>query len=138
MDKLDDQLRNDAEAIDASVSPELAARIDASIHAIAPEYPKRARRRPDITWWLLSSLTGAVAVLLFFVVADNGNTPEAIQDPPSVVAAPNGGSAPPLVDVPLDVRTADFTEPLAEELENLKSDIDKAREKLGEDLRFTL
>lgn len=138
MDKIEDQLRNDAEAIDARVSPELAARIDASIHAIAPEYPKRARRRPDITWWLLSSLTGAVAVLLFFVVADNGNAPEATQNPPSVVAAPIEDAAAPLVEVPLDVRTADFTEPLAEELENLKSDIDKAREKLGEDLRFTL
>jgi len=45
---------------------------------------------------------------------------------------------PPLVVVPLDVRTADFAEPLAEELEKLKSDMEKAREKVGEDLRFTL
>ena len=138
MDKLERQLVEDAEAIEARVSPELQARIDASINAIATEYPKRARRRPELTWWLISSLTGAVAVLLFFVIAGGGNTPELNQEPPSVVAAPPDDALPPLVDVPLDVRTADFTEPLAEELENLKSDIDKAREKLGEDLRFTL
>jgi hypothetical protein len=138
MDKFEDQLRKDADAIEARVTPELSARIDASIHAIAHQYPKRTRRRPDVTWWFLSSLTGAAVVLLLFVVMDKGGAPDVAPEQPAVVSAPEERTIPPLIEVPLDVRSADFTEPLAEELDNLKSDFDKAREKLGEDLKFTL
>jgi hypothetical protein len=37
----------------------------------------------------------------------------------------------------LDVRNADFTSPLEEELLNLQSDLEKARKSVREDLDFT-
>ena len=39
--------------------------------------------------------------------------------------------------VPLTVAPADFTDPLAEELEAMKSDLERAREAVEKDLRFT-
>lgn len=138
MDRIEEQLKEDARAIDATVPPALAARIDASIDTVAPRYPRGARPRSAFTWWLLSSLTGAAAVLLVFLLLDGGGSQTPAQRPPAVVSKPAPEAVSPPVEIPLDVRTAEFTEPLAEELENLKSDFEKAREKLGEDLRLTL
>lgn len=139
MDKLERELKKDAEAIRADVSPELAARLDASIRAAAPVAGKRRRSRTAFSWWWLSSLSGVAAALLLIAflnrgespsIVPEGQTPVADEKPPVTVV--------PISDVPLEVRTVQFAEPLADELDNLKSDLEKAREKLAKDLRLTL
>jgi hypothetical protein len=58
----------------------------------------------------------------------------------TLASSPPTATEPPLLaplPVPLDIRTADFASPLAEELERLQSDIEKARESVREDLDFT-
>lgn len=147
MDDFEERLKRDASAIDDRVPPELAARIEASLRGVTPELPEAERARtPETRWWLLSSLTGVAAVLLV-IVAINRPEPASTPGQPTRDAtlvdtqpAPVGSSDPtaaPLVEVPLAVRPADFTEPLADELEAVKSDIEKARRSLEEDLRFT-
>ena len=60
-----------------------------------------------------------------------------VAEPVAVEPTPDVNVAP-LAEIPLDIRSAEFADPLAEELENLKSDFEKAREKLGYDLGRTL
>ena len=154
MDNLDERLKADAESIPAEVSPELASRLKAAVEATRPivqpqaEAPERSPLS-SFTWWWMSSLSGAAAMLLivFFVFRGADDASPGVGTAPAPIAStsePAGAEmtpavriAPP-VDIPLTVQTADFAEPLEEELENLKSDIEKARAKLGDDIRFSL
>ena len=138
MDKLERELKRDAEAIRADISPELAARLEASIRAAAPSRRPR-RSRASFAWWWFSSLSGVAAAFLLIVFLNRNETPSAVPE----MQTPVAGDRPPVIvvpitDVPLEVRTVEFAEPLADELENLKSDLEKAREKLASDLRLTL
>ncbi len=152
MDNFERRLKADAEAIDGQVTPDVAARIEASLRGVTPEQPpaRRQSRPVEFRWWLLSSLTGVAAVLLV-VVALNRPTandspvplPESVVDieslPPTPLpesATPDGTSVEAAI-VPLTVAPADFTDPLAEELEAMKSDLERAREAVEKDLRFT-
>ncbi len=152
MDEFERRLKEDAEAIDVTVSPALEQRIAASVHAVgAPAPAKPPERRFDLRWWFFSTLTGAAAVLLVVVAANwpgRGNVPaEPPTEPPTIAATPGAGVTatpdpsvsagnPPLLQ-PLDVRTAEFADPLSQELEAIKSDLEKARSELEDDLRFT-
>ncbi len=140
MDEFERRLKRDADAIEAGATPELRARIDASIHAIEPIRPtaKKPGSSPVNLWWA-SSLTGLAAAVMVIVLINwnqPGNEPipeEAMADmtvPPDTVLH----TPPPA----LDIRTADFTSPLEEELVKLQSDIEKARESVKKDLDFTL
>lgn len=140
MDEFERKLKDDADRIEATVSPALQARLDATVHALEPKSTSTLNSQPGIGWWWLSSLTGVAAALLLIVYLNRGDdigdaTPVAVDSTDNVAIAP-------LVDVPLDVRSAEFAggfaDPLAEELENLKSDFEKAREKLGYDPGGTL
>lgn len=140
MDDFEKRLKRDADAIQASVSPELRARIDASLHGIEPIRPATPRSTPVRLWWA-SSLTGLAAAVLVIVLV-NWNRPAADSPPADTVASspPPTATEPPLatpMPVPLDIRTADFASPLEEELERLQSDIEKARESVRKDLDFT-
>ncbi len=140
MDEFEKRLKRDADAIEVGVTPELRARIDASIHGIEPIRPagRKAGSSPISLWWA-SSLTGLAAAVMVIVLInwnrpDNEPVPvETVADmtvPPDTVLH----TPPP----PLDIRTADFTSPLEEELVKLQSDIEKARESVKKDLDFTL
>lgn len=137
MDEFEKRLKRDAGAIQATVPPELRARIDASLEGIEPlkTAPRRSHSRSPSLWWA-SSLTGLAAAAMV-IVAINWNQPE-----PSPVVAPVADTVvPPQPDpgIPaptLDIRTADFTSPLEEELDRLQSDIEKARESVRRDLSF--
>jgi len=139
MDEFEKRLKRDAEAIQASVSPQLRARIDASLHGIEPIRTATPRTSPVKLWWA-SSLTGLAAAVLVIVLV-NWNRPAVESTPAGTLASsPPTATEPPLLTpltVPLDIRTADFASPLAEELERLQSDIEKARESVREDLDFT-
>ena len=132
MDKLAKRLREDAERIDATISPELDERISASLRAVTPARAAD-ERRPVRSWtfWLASSLTGAAAAIVLLVGLNMRDT--------SVETAPVAANStiPNIVEVPvfdLHAETAVLTSPLSEELEALQSDLRKAEEKLREDI----
>lgn len=142
MDDFEKRLKRDADAIEAEVSPELRARIDASLHGIEPVRQVRPETTPVNLWWA-SSLTGLAAAILVIVLI-NWNQPGADVTLDETVADSRTGAELPTepdlqTDEPpmLDIRTADFASPLEIELENLQSDIEKARESVRKDLDFT-
>ena len=135
MDDLERQLKNDAADIDAQVSPELARRIEASLHAA--ERAERPRRAAPDTFrlWLLSSATGAAAALLVIAMLwrfGGATGPEEVQSTANIV--PEVPPTPAEI-FQLNAETAEFTGPLEDELENLRSDFEKARQNVEQDLR---
>ena len=141
MDDFEKRLKRDAEAIHAEVSPELKARIDASLHGIEPIQQAR-REPPSVNLWWASSLTGLAAAVVVIVLI-NWNQPGPDVAPVETVAElPTEGDFPTEPDSLADpgllqFRTADFASPLEQELLKLQSDIEKARESVQDDLDFT-
>ncbi|HLU07414.1 MAG TPA: hypothetical protein VKZ91_12720 [Woeseiaceae bacterium] len=135
MDKLERRLRDDALQIRADVSPDLAVRIQESLRSARPM--PQARREFSLPLWLAASVTGAAAALAVIIlvnVGDIGKPPEAADSAPY--------SVPQYVnelrhELPLRATTADLTAPLEEEMKNLRSDLERARERLERDLEFT-
>ena len=130
MDKLARQLRDDAERIDASISPELDARISASLHAVSPVREASPRPR-SWSFWLASSLTGAAAAIAAIAFV-NMRQPEVAQ--PTAVAATEQDNAYTVPVFDLHAEAAVLTSPLSEELQALQSDLKKAEQKLREDV----
>lgn len=135
MDKLERRLKGDAGLIKAELSPELQERIRASLESTRVEnQPRRKSRTPGISLWLASSLTGLAAAALVIVLV-NWNSP--------VEPVEETGPAPGLTTLslqsgfPLNTETAEWTAPLEEELKNLQSDLEKARENVERDLRLS-
>ena len=135
------RLRADAGDIRAELSPEMRARIAASLQAVRELPPLRVAREtavgsPASNWWA-SGLTGVAAALLIILLI-NRNSNELVEAPAAEVAttvtpeiAERFGS------LPLKATTAELTGPLEEELEHLQSDLEKARQKVERDLRLT-
>jgi anti-sigma-K factor RskA len=132
MDKLARQLRDDAERIDASISPELDARITASLHAVTPvrEGQDQSRQR-SWSFWLTSSLTGAAAAIAAIAIV-NMRQPEIAEPAVVTVAEQSSSYTVPVFD--LKAETAVLTNPLSEELQALQSDLKKAEQKVREDV----
>lgn len=134
MGEFEKRLKRDADDIRATVSPELRARIDASLHGVQPIRKAKPQSAPAKLWWA-SSLTGlAAAVMIIAVVNWNRPAPET---PATVAENPQPAVTEPPLPVTLDIRTAEFTSPLEEELERLQSDIERARRSVRDDLDFT-
>ena len=128
MDKLAKRLRDDAERIDAPISPELDGRIQASLQGVRPETSRpRASGATPRWFWLASTLTGVTAALAAIVIV-NLRSPE----PGPVVA---DTQVPPLVlpDIQWRAEAAVLTSPLEQEVEDLQSDLKKAEEAVRED-----
>ena len=127
MDKLKQQLREDAAKIDVTISPELDDRIRASLEGVTPEKPRpQGARKPAVSLWWMSSLTGIAAALLVLVILDRNRPAPA----PEVQ---------PLAEVetlrpPLKIESAVLTAPLARELENLEADLRKAEQMVMADI----
>ena len=146
MDKLETRLKQDAAGIQAETSTELRTRIDASLHA-AREQRSTAYERParaTTSWWVSSvtGLTAAVLVIALFnwnrsaeqEVAAPAETLVSSQTPTDTVSLPQewlGGDG-----LLLNVESADLTRSLEEELLNLQSDLEKARENVERDVKF--
>lgn len=129
MDNLAAKLRQDAEQIDASISPELDERIQASLHNVTQERPTPRREATrSLSFWWASSLTGVAAALAVVVIV-NLRAP----DPAPAVTEPVAGTLV-LPSVPWNVRTAVLTTPLEQEIEDLQADLKKAEEAVKEDL----
>jgi hypothetical protein len=137
MDKTEQRLKRDAKRLGARVSPQLRARIDASLQGVAPKGERPNARDFDFSLWLAASLTGMAAAVL--VVVSMYRDVDRLPTPADDAVA---RSVPEYVreierELPLQVETADLTAPLEEELEDLKSDMKKARESVERDLDFT-
>jgi hypothetical protein len=142
MDEFEQRLKEDAASIRAQVSPELKARIASSVHAT-----QRLRKEVDVAddshdhrslpWWL-SGLTGLVAAVIIIALL-NRNTPV---DSVAPVEEQTAAVVPKFVkqlhtDFYLNAENADFTGPLENELEMLKSDLEKAKRNVAQDLKAT-
>ena len=143
MDDLKTRLKQDADEVQASTSPELRARIDASLHAArgSKAVTSMPATRPVSLWWV-SSVTGlTAAVLVILLINWNRPVEEETQDIAASVPTPiNAVSLPEewLVSDKflLNVEQADLTRSLEEELLNLQSDLEKARENVERDVKF--
>ena len=129
MDTVAERLRDDARAIEVSVSPNLDARIRASLEGTEPERPgaRRAPQRQPWFWWA-SSLTGVAAALAVVVIVNLG------RPDPAPPATPVGNPTALLPPVTWHVETAVLTSPLEQEMEDLESDLKKAEAALKRDI----
>lgn len=129
MDKLAKRLREDAERIDATISPELDDRIRASLQGVRPETTRSPASAAGPRWfWLASTLTGAAAAVAAIVII-NLRAPDPV---PVTAETP----VPPLVlpDIEWHAEAAVLTSPLEQEIEDLQSDLRKAEEVVKEDI----
>lgn len=129
MDKLANQLRQDAEHIEVTISDELDHRIAASLRSVTPQADADApaeRARPAGFWWA-SSLTGIAAAAAVIVIINSQPSVE-----PTAATPANIVAAVPVID--LKAETAAVTGPLQRELDALQSDIKRAEKKVKEDI----
>lgn len=126
MDKLAEQLKRDAENIDVRISDELDHRIEASLRSVAPD--QQARRRParPAGFWWASSLTGIAAAAAVIVIINSQQAESPTPAPEDVLAT--------VPSIDWQTETASLTGPLQQELENLRSDLEKAEKKVREDI----
>jgi len=132
MDKLAEQLKDDAARIDAQISDEFDRRMMASLQNVSPEIPDTPRvpRRPAAFWWA-SSLTGVLAALVLIAVF---NSRSEVADTPLL---PSGISPVSVADIPrIDwkAESAMLTRPLQKELLDLQADLKKAEEKVKKEM----
>lgn len=139
MDEFENRLKRDAAEIRAEVSPELRARIDASLRATEQIRPVPESRASGMNIWWASSLTGLAAAVAIIVLI-NWNQPATAPVPDTPVVARTVPVIPdesPDLSPPLLFKTADFASPLEEEMIRLQADIEKARESVKKDIDFT-
>jgi hypothetical protein len=137
MDEFENRLKRDAGAIQAGLSPELKARIDASLRATEQIRPVPESRTTGMNIWWASSLTGLAAAISIIVLI-NWNQPAPVTVEPvathTVPVMPDESAD---LNPPLLFKTADFASPLEEEMIRLQADIEKARESVKKDIDFT-
>jgi hypothetical protein len=139
MDEFEKRLKQDADAVEASVSPQLRARIDASLRGTERARATGPEKRPGSRLWWASSLTGLAATIAVIAVV-NMNRPDPA---PGAVPVADMPTVPdtvldfPLIPPELDIQSAEFADPLEEELLKLRADIEKARDSVREDIDFT-
>jgi len=138
MDEFEDRLKRDAYAIQADPGPELRARIDASLRATEQIRPVPESRDSGMNLWWASSITG-LATAIVVIVLINWNSPVTEVMPVEPVA---GDIVPDYIDeleslYSPPIKTADFTNPLEDELLRLQADIERARENVREDIEFS-
>lgn len=139
MDRLEQTLRDDAQKIEAKVSPEISERIMARVRDTQQKRDPAASEHAPFRWWWVSSLTGlAAAVTLLAVINWNTNTP--VVDGLDTTVAHTVPRPAEVFDnpLPLKLQQATVTTPLEEELQHLESDLEKARDLVRGDLRLNL
>ena len=129
MDNLAKRLREDAQQIESTISPEFDERIRASLQGINPESPARPEQTShSFSFWFASSLTGVAAAVAIIALVN-------LRGPEPVPAAT--GTAPLPLNFPAiewNARTAVLTSPLEQEIDDLQSDLKKAEEAVKQDI----
>ena len=142
MDKFENRLKRDADAIHAPVSPELRERIDASIRGTNRIQPVPDDGGPGHNLWWASSLTGLAAAAIVIVLI-NWNRPTTEPAPVEPVASVDNRTVPATFEEiqgfnpPRLIKTAEFATPLEEEMARLQADIERARATVRKDIEFT-
>ncbi|MEO1483471.1 MAG: hypothetical protein AAFU77_15295 [Myxococcota bacterium] len=126
MDELEKRLREDADAIDGTVSPELARRIAGALELVGT--PHRIEPRKSESPWLLWVVALASAAAAVAIVELRGATSEApdLLRPPSAVTALTNSQA--VLD-PKQATNA-LLGPLTGELDALRADFETVKERL--------
>lgn len=139
MDEFEKRLKQDADALEAEVSPQLRARIDASLRGTERVRAAGPVKRSTSRLWWLSSLTGlAGAIAVIALVNMNLQEPAPATTPvANMPTVPDSRLDFPLIPPDLDIQSAEFTSPLEEELLKLQADIEKARNSVRDDIDFT-
>ncbi len=129
MDKLEQQLQQDAEEIRPILAPEVSARLMARIKDTQQAGSRDERHGSGISWWLASSLTGVAAAAVVLAVMSL-NSEMSPQQPAGEFVAQTVPKELAEFDnrLPLRLENVVMTTPLEEELQNLESDLEKARE----------
>lgn len=129
MDKLDQQLAQDAAAIDAELPDAWRQRLDAQWREARPA-AAADRSRPQ---WravryagLIAGLVGLVVAITVFLRAPTVEELQLATVPPYTQEA--------VRPLPLEVEPVDLTQPLQQELLNLQADVEKARQSIERDL----
>ncbi len=133
MDRLAERLRKDAADIHVDVSPELDNRIRASLAGITPEAPREEQPRHPPWFWWASSLTGLAAAVAVIAIINTGGPTTPASMP--VAATQTDIVLPELPALPLKAEQAMSISPLEQELSNIQSDLEKARDAVSEDVR---
>jgi hypothetical protein len=144
MDDLERQLRDDAARIKVEASPELQARLDASLHASRVTVTSPAPAITTGSLWWISSLTGlaAAAAVILFINREGAIDVDDLQHTVTTPAATEmaGDTALPedwnVGAIKLQVENADLTRSLEQELIDLQSDLERARQTVEEDVRM--
>lgn len=139
MDEFEKRLKQDAAAVEASVSPQLRGRIDASLRGTERAHTAAVEKRPVSRLWWASSLTGLAATIAIIVLVNLGRDASVPVEAPvaELPTVPDTGLDLPMIPTDLDLQSADFAGPLQEELLKLQADIEKARNSVREDIDFT-
>ena len=131
MDKLAEQLRLDAEQIDAQVSAQLDERIRASLESASQQQPKAPAERPSTTFWWASSLTGIAATLLVIAIVNLSST----EPEPGMTQPPPGDYDYMATRFDrLKLKDAVSTQTLQQELVDIQTDLRKAEQALRDDI----
>ncbi len=123
MDELTQRLKEDARAIDASISEELERRIEGALEMTRPEPPPR-RPRPVEWWAVLLGLGAAAAFGAMLLLSTAAPAPE----PRLPVNRPITLTFPALDP---DSATEAMVDPLERELGHLLADLGRAKKALG-------
>lgn len=135
-ERLEKRLRDDAAEIRAQVSPQLEARIRYALRVSRPV----PQARSEFSWplWLAASLSGAAVATVAVVAVSLSRTDGRPNEAPEPVAYSVPEYARELErQFPLNVENADLTAPLDDELEKLRADLERARQSVEQDLKFT-
>ncbi len=132
MDKLAEQLKDDAAQINVQISEEFDRRMMASLEAATSEAPSapRIKQRPAVFWWA-SSLTGVAAALVLIAVI---NSLSQVEDAPFVLPTTSPVSVATIPSIDWKAESAMLTRPLQRELEDLQADLKKAEEKVKKEI----
>lgn len=128
MDKLAQQLRDDADRIEVVITPELDDRIRASLLGIRQETRKPvASSRLAASFWWASSLTGVAATVAIIAVLNlnDSDSNVAITEPPDAQFA--------MPKFEWQPKAAMLTATLEQELQDIRSDLKKAEQVIRED-----
>jgi len=131
MDDFQRRLKRDAGAIEARVDPALRRQIEAELADARRARPPAARRpAPLIAWASVTAGLAAAAILVLSV-----NRAPQVDAPVSAVTPPANGTT----AIPgLRLETVSLTRPLEKELTLLRSDLEKARDTIEDDIRDSL
>lgn len=127
MDKLAKRLREDADKIDASLSPQLEERLRASLENVSQERTPAAPARQSAGFWWASSLTGIAATLAVIVIVNLSleNPEPARTEPPAQQFASQ---------FDWRLQPAVLTQTLEQELVAIQSDLRKAGRVVRDDI----